>query len=67
MITKIIIIFTMIFIACSLLSGLIFLIRDSGTKKRTLNSLTIRIAISLSLFIFLFVAFKFGFIKPHGI
>ena len=67
MITKIIIICTMIIIAASLFSGLIFLIRDSGNTKRTVTSLTLRIGISLCLFIFLFIAFKLGLIKPHGI
>jgi len=67
MITKIFIIFTMIIIAGSLASGLIFLIRDSGNSKRTVKALTLRIGISLSLFIFLLIAFKLGLIKPHGI
>ncbi|MFJ1268910.1 twin transmembrane helix small protein [Legionella lytica] len=67
MITKIIIIFTMIIIAGSLASGLLFLLRDSGNSKRTVKALTIRVAISLSLFIFLIIAFKLGLIKPHGI
>ena len=67
MITKIIIVITMIIIAGSLASGLIFLIKDSGNTKRTVKALTIRIAISLSLFIFLIIAFKMGLIHPHGI
>ncbi len=67
MFTKIFIIFTMILIAGSLASGLVFLIRDSGNSKRTVKALTVRIAISLTLFIFLIIAFKLGFIKPHGI
>ena len=67
MITKIIIIFTMISIAGSHASGLLFLLRDSGNSKRTVKALTIRVAISLSLFIFLIIAFKLGLIKPHGI
>ncbi len=67
MITKLIIIFTMILIAGSLASGLVFLIRDSGNTKRTVKALTIRISISIGLFIFLLIAFKLGLIKPHGI
>jgi len=67
MITKIIIISAMIIIAGSLISGLIFLIRDSGNTNRTVRALTIRISISVSLFIFLLIAFKLGLIKPHGI
>lgn len=67
MITKIIIIFTMIIIAISLGISLIFLIRDSGTTKRSVKALSVRIGVSLSLFIFLFIAFKLGLIKPHSI
>lgn len=67
MITKFIIIFTMILIAGSLASGFVFLLRDSGTMKRTVKALTIRISISLGLFIFLLISFKLGFITPHGI
>jgi uncharacterized membrane protein len=67
MFAKFIIIFAMIIIACSLASGLIFLIRDAGHTKRTVKALTLRIGISISLFIFLLIAFKLGLIKPHGI
>jgi branched-subunit amino acid transport protein AzlD len=67
MITKIIIILTMIIIAGSLASAMVFLIRDSGNTKRTVRALTIRISISISLFLFLLIAFKLGLIKPHGI
>lgn len=67
MITKLFIIFVMIIIAGSLISGLFFLVRDSGNSKRMVKALTIRITISVSLFIFLFIALKFGLIKPHGV
>lgn len=67
MITKVFIIFIMIIIAGSLLSGLFFLVKDSGNSKRTVKALTIRIGISLTLFIFLFIVFQFGWIKPHGL
>jgi hypothetical protein len=67
MITKVIIIFTMIIIAVSLASGLFFLVRDSGHTKRTVKALTVRIGISLGLFLFLLIAFKLGLIRPHGI
>ncbi len=67
MITKIIILFAMIIIAGSLISSLLFLIRDSGNSKRTVKALTIRISISLCLFLFLLIAFKLGLMKPHGI
>lgn len=67
MITKLFIIFVMIFIAGSLASGLFFLVRDSDNSKRTVRALTVRIALSFSLFIFLLIAFKLGYIHPHDI
>ena len=67
MITKLFIIFVMILIASSLISGLFFLVRDGAHSKRTVTALTLRIGISLSLFIFLLIAFKLGLIHPHGI
>jgi len=67
MTTKLFIVFVMIIIAGSLLSGLFFLIRDPGNSKRTVKALTLRIGLSLALFIFLFIAFKLGIIHPHGI
>lgn len=67
MITKLFILFVMIIIAGSLLSGLFFLIHDTSDSKRTVKALTIRIGISISLFLFLLIAFKLGYIKPHGL
>jgi hypothetical protein len=67
MITKLFIIFVMIIIAGSLISGLFFLVQDKNNSKRTVKALTIRITISLSLFIFLFIAFKLGLIHPHNL
>lgn len=67
MITKLFIIFVMIFIAASLASGLFFLVKDSNNSTRTVKALTLRITMSLSLFVFLFVAVKLGWLHPHGI
>jgi hypothetical protein len=65
MITKLFIIFVMIFIAGSLASGLFYLVRDTGDTKRTVKALTIRVCLSLSLFLFLLIGFKLGLIHPH--
>ena len=67
MFTRIIIYIAMLFILLSLMSGLIFLVRDEGKTKRTVKALSWRIGISLALFIFLFLAFSLDFIKPHSI
>ncbi|KTD33680.1 hypothetical protein Lnau_2157 [Legionella nautarum] len=67
MLTKAIIIITMLIILFSLGSGLVFLVRDEGKTKRTVKALTWRIALSLILFLFLFIAFSLGWIKPHAV
>lgn len=67
MIIKLFIIFIMIIIAGSMVSGLFFLVKDPNNSKRTVKALTIRIAISLTLFILLLVGYKFGLIKPHAL
>ena len=67
MFIKIIILISMIFILVSLVSGIVFLVRDSGKSDRTVKALSIRIGISVALFLFLFIAFYMGWIKPHGV
>jgi hypothetical protein len=67
MIMKIIILAMMAVIVISLLSALVFLVKDSEHSKRTVKALTFRIALSLSLFIFLLLAFKCGLIQPHAL
>jgi hypothetical protein len=67
MLIKIGIIILMLCILGSLLSGLIFLVRDEGKTKRTLNALTIRIACSVGLFLLLLLAYCFHWISPHNL
>jgi F0F1-type ATP synthase assembly protein I len=40
---------------------------DKGSTKRTVNSLTRRIALSVALILFVVVAIRMGWITPHGI
>lgn len=67
MFTKVIILIAMFVILGALITSLIFLLRDTGQKNRTVKALSLRIGISLSLFIFLFVAFRLGWIAPHNL
>ncbi len=67
MFTKAIILIVMLIILISLGSGLVFLVRDEGSSKRTVKALTWRIGLSLCLFLFLLLAFSMGWIKPHGV
>lgn len=65
MLAKAIVLAFMALILYFLGSGAYYLIKDAGTKRRTVQSLTWRITLSLALFILLFVAFRFGWIQPH--
>lgn len=61
------VILLLVSVLVSLFSGLFYLVRDQGQSKRTLKSLTLRIAISLALFLILFVGLATGLIRPHGL
>lgn len=65
MFAKTFILILMFIILGCLAGGLIFLIKDEGKSKRTLKSLTWRIALSVCLFIFIILAFSFDLITPH--
>ncbi len=67
MLFKLLVVALLLGILASLASGLFFLIRDQGRTKRTLNSLTLRIALSLALFALLIIGYFNGWIQPHGI
>lgn len=51
----------------SLLSALLFLVKDPSRSPRTVKALTVRIVISIGLFLMLFIAYALGWIQPHGI
>jgi hypothetical protein len=67
MLTKTIILIVMLFILIALASGLIYLVRDEGSTKRSVKALTWRIGLSIGLFLFLLLAFSFDWISPHSI
>ena len=48
-------------------AGLYYMLVDKGQYKRTVNSLTKRIALSVALILFVVLAIKMGWITPHGI
>ena len=48
-------------------AGLYYMLVDKGTTKRTVNSLTKRIALSVGLILFVILAIHMGWIVPHGI
>jgi spore maturation protein SpmA len=54
-------------ILASLLSGLVFLVRDRGQGQRMVKALTWRIALSLFLFLMLMVAYWLGWLPARGL
>lgn len=67
MFVKTIIVLVFLAIVGSLVSGLLYLVKDKGQTDRTVKALTVRIALSVGLFALLLVLFSMGLIDPHGI
>lgn len=57
----------LILILWNLGAGLYYMLVDKGQTKRTVNSLTKRIALSVGLILFVVLAIKMGWITPHGV
>lgn len=62
---KIVAIIVLIAILGSLGSALVFLVRDGGKTKRTVNALTLRIGLSVVLFLFLMFGYYMGWFVPN--
>lgn len=67
MIIKFFILFIMLLIAGSLISGLFFLVKDPAQSRRTVKALSLRVGMSVALFVCLLIAFKLNLIHPHGL
>ncbi len=63
---KIFIVILLILIGLSLLSGLVFMVKDDSKSTRMVTSLTFRTALSVTLFVSLIVGYLLGWIQPHG-
>jgi small neutral amino acid transporter SnatA (MarC family) len=48
-------------------AGLFYMVVDKGTTKRTVNSLTKRIALSVALILLVVAGIGLGWIEPHGV
>ena len=57
----------LILILWNLGAGLYYMLVDKGQTKRSVNSLTKRIALSVGLILFVALAIKMGWITPHGV
>jgi hypothetical protein len=67
MLTKLVIIGLLLAIVASLLTSMLFLVRDDSRRRRTLTGLKIRIALSITLILFVLLAWQQGWIEPHGL
>ncbi len=56
-----------VLIIASLVSALVFMMKDRGRSDRTVYALALRVGFSISLFVFILVAYKLGWIQPTGI
>ncbi|MGV8899567.1 MAG: twin transmembrane helix small protein [Burkholderiaceae bacterium] len=64
---KIIIAVGFILIITSLISALVFLMKDKGKTNRTVTALALRVGFSIALFALLLAAHYFGLIQPTGL
>jgi hypothetical protein len=64
---KLILVLLLLAIVASLFSGLFFLMKDEGGKRRMLTALKVRVGLSIALLIFLALAFMNGWLRPHGL
>jgi len=64
---KWIILVAFVLIIGSLVSAMIFLIRDRGRTRNTLKALAWRIGLSVALFVFILFAHYMGWIQPTGV
>jgi branched-subunit amino acid transport protein AzlD len=64
---KVIIVLALFAIIFALFRGLYYMVKDQGKTKRTVNSLTWRIALSVLLIIGLIIAIATGVVEPHGV
>lgn len=67
MLAKIVIIILLIAIVATLLTSMIFLVRDPSSRRRTLTSLKIRVTLSVTLLVFVLLSYFMGWIHPHGV
>lgn len=67
MLTKLVIVGLLLAIVASLLTSMLFLVRDDSRRRRTLTGLKIRIALSITLILFVLLAWQQGWIEPHGL
>ncbi len=56
-----------IIILGSLFSAFLYMMKDKGQTKRTVNALTVRIGMSVVLFLLIILSYQMGWIQSTGI
>lgn len=64
---RFVVIIAFIVILASLFSAFIYMMKDKGQTKRTVNALTIRIGMSVVLFLLIIFSYQMGWIQSTGI
>lgn len=67
MLVKVIIVILLIAVLASLMTSMVFLVRDGSERRRTLTGLKIRVVLSLALFALLILSYYMGWIHPHAV
>jgi succinate dehydrogenase hydrophobic anchor subunit len=67
MLTKLMIVALIVAILYALFSGMVYLVKDPSSERRTVRALTWRVGLQVLLIVFLIVAYFMGWIQPHGL
>jgi hypothetical protein len=64
---RLLIVLALVGIIASLGSALVFLMRDRGTGRRTVQALTLRVGLSVLLFLFILFSYWMGWVQPRSV
>lgn len=66
MLVKTVVVVLLLAIVATLMTSMVFLVRDPSSRKRALTGLKIRVALSVALILFVLLSWQQGWIKPHS-
>lgn len=64
---RLLIVIALVGIIASLGSALVFLMRDRGSGRRTVQALTLRVGLSVLLFLFILFSYWMGWMQPRSL
>jgi hypothetical protein len=67
MFAKIVVTVLLLAIVASLLTSMVFLIKDPSSKRRALTGLKVRVALSMILIAFVILSYFMGWMHPHPV